>query len=118
MQWDFRYLNCSMSVEHSIMDIPYIRPLTRRPNGADWPTLVFEAGVFESLQKLKNDARWWLSNSGGQVKIVLIFSVQRESRTIQIERWENGPVTTRVNQPLAQVPTQVQQIIIDPNNVI
>lgn len=96
------------------------KPLTHRPNPADWPIIVFEAGVSESLSQLKNDARWWLSNSGGQVKIVLIFSIQAGSRTIQIEKWETRPATgrtTRSNQPPAQVPRQIQQIVIDPNNV-
>ena len=111
-----RYLGHSVSKEADTA----FRPVASRPTRADWPTLVFEAGVSESLRKLKNDARWWLSNSGGQVKIVLIFSVQERSRTIQIEKWENRPVTgrvTRSNRPPAQVPTQIQQIIIDPNNV-
>ena len=96
------------------------KPLTSRPNSIDWPTIVLEAGVSESLRQLRNDAKWWLSNSGGQVQIVLIFSVQEELRTIQIEKWETRPANgraTRSNQPPAQVPTQIQQIIIDPNNV-
>ena len=95
------------------------KPFTHRPNPADWPTIVFEAGVSQSLPQLKNSARWWLSNSGGQVRIALIFSVQEASRTIQIEKWETIPATgrvTRSNQQ-AQVPTPTQQIIIDPNNV-
>jgi len=94
------------------------KPVTRRPNPADWPTMVLE--VSESLRQLKNGTKWWLSNSGGQVQIVLIFLIQAGSRTIQIEKWETRPATghtTQSNQPPAQVPTQVQQIIIDPNNV-
>ena len=96
------------------------KPRPRRPNPADWPTIVLEAGVSKSLRQLKNNARWWLSNSGGQVHIVLIFSIQERSRTIQIEKWETRPTTgrvTRSNQPPAQVPRLIQQIIIDPNNV-
>jgi hypothetical protein len=100
------------------------KPSTYRPNTADWPTLILEAGVSQSLRQLRNSAKWWLSNSRGQVKIVLIFSIHEGSRTIQIEKWEARPAAgraTRSNQLLAQVPTQVptqvQQTTIDPNNV-
>ena len=107
---------------HSVKKEPdtAFRPTAFRPNGADWPTIVFEAGVSQSLRQLRNGAKWWLSNSGGQVQIVLIFSVQEGSRTVQIEKWETRPTngrTTRSNHPPAQVPTQIQQIVIDPNNV-
>jgi hypothetical protein len=84
------------------------KPATRRPNETDWPTIVLEAGFFDQL---RNDAGWWLSNSRGHVQIVLIFSIKRGIRTIQIEKWETRPVTRS-----AQVPTQIQQITIDPNN--
>jgi hypothetical protein len=70
------------------------KPATVRPNRTDWPTIVLEAGV--SLPQLKNYAKWWLSNSGGQVRIVLIFSIKRGIRTIEIEKWENRPATTCV----------------------
>ncbi len=96
--------------------------MIRQPNRADFPTLVFEAGVSESLPRLRNDAKWWLSNSGGQVKIVLIISIQEGTRTIEIEKWETrlaaatGRVT-RSARPPAQVPTRIQQITIDPNGV-
>ena len=96
------------------------KPFTRRPNPADLPTIVLEAGDSQSLCQLRNGAKWWLSNSGGQVQIVLILLIQEESRTIQIEKWETRPVTgraTRSNRPPVQVPTQIQQITIDPNNV-
>jgi hypothetical protein len=94
------------------------KPATLRPHELDWPTLVLETGVSEfvletgvseSLSRLRNDARWWLSNSGGRVNIVLIFHINRGTKTILIERWEN--------QPPAQIPTRMQAITIDQNNV-
>jgi hypothetical protein len=97
------------------------KPATLRPHELDWPTLVLEVGVSESLPRLRNDARWWLSNSGGQVNIVLIFHINRGTKTMLIEKWETIPATggpvTRLNQPLAQIPTQMQAITIDQNNV-
>ena len=77
----------------------------------DWPTLVFEAGISESLRRLRMDAAWWLMNSKGDVNIVIVISLHRAQATIQIEKWELGPVRirTRSEQP---VPTKTQEIII------
>ena len=106
------------------------KPATVRPNRLDWPTLVIEAGMSESLRRLRSDARWWLENSGGEVKIVVIMSIRRTSRlrTIVIEKWEHGPLpgnrpNTRsitaaaANAPnqLQQIPTGTQEISIDSN---
>jgi len=97
------------------------KPRTLRPHRLDWPTLILEVGVSQSLPRLRNAARWWLSNSGGSVNIVLIFDVNQGTRTILIERWETIPTTggpvTRSNQPPAQIPTPMQAITIDQNNV-
>jgi hypothetical protein len=98
------------------------RPLAARPNKQDWPTLVFEVGVSETLRKLRMDARWWLANSQGHVKIVLLFKISRATRTIQIEKWECRPATLayvpRSNRPPAQIPTQIPTIDIDANGVV
>jgi hypothetical protein len=84
------------------------KPAPLRPNENDFPTLVIEAGVSESLPKLRADARWWLSNSRGQVNIVLVMVVKEGPREIQIERWESRP---------SPIPTPIQIITIDSNNV-
>jgi hypothetical protein len=47
-----------------------IRPTTRGRN--DWPSFVFEVGYAETLAALCTDARWWLVNSGGQTKMVMV----------------------------------------------
>jgi len=64
------------------------RPLSTRPLSTDWPTLVVEHGVSQSLKGLRGDASWWLTSSNGQVKIVLLFSISEKNRKIQIEQWE------------------------------
>jgi hypothetical protein len=98
------------------------RPPAARPNELDWPTLVFEIGVSETLRKLRNDAQWWLANSQGRVKIVLLFKINRAARTIHIEKWECRPATPiyylRSNQQPAQVPTQIQTVDINANGVV
>ena len=105
------------------------KPSTLRPHKLDWPTLVLEVGVSESLPKLRNDARWWLSNSGDRVNIVLIFHINEGTKTMLIERWETIPATatatatatggpvTRSRRPPAQIPTRMQAITIDQNNI-
>lgn len=52
---------------------------------AKWPTVAVEVGVSESYQKLKADAGWWLSNSKGDVKLVIIVSINRETPIIKFE---------------------------------
>ncbi|XTI86965.1 hypothetical protein V2W45_1235883 [Cenococcum geophilum] len=98
------------------------RPIAARPNPMDWPTLVFEVGVSETLRKLRNDAQWWLANSQGRVRIVLLFKINRVARTIHIEKWECRLVTPtytlRSNRPPVQVPTQIQTVDIDANGVV
>jgi hypothetical protein len=98
------------------------RPRSFRPNKTDWPTIVFESGVSESLSQLRFDAGWWLGKSGGAVKIVLIISVERAPQTVQIEKWELAPISGRrsstrafpntANIPPPLIPTKTQEITI------
>ncbi|CUS15709.1 unnamed protein product [Tuber aestivum] len=95
-----------------------IRPTAFRPLETDWPTVVFECGVSESLQRLRTDSNWWLANSAHDVKIVLLISVNKPQRTIHLEQWEDltvpNPHITRNNfNPLQIRPTKVNEINID-----
>jgi len=101
-------------------------PLGTRPNADDWPTLVIEAGVSESLTKLRADAKWWLTNSTGDVKIVIIVSVvardtrAKQIRTLKIEKWRLVTAPTRRasrrhQNPTTPTPAKVQEIVIDRN---
>ena len=69
------------------------KPLTTRRRGEDWPTIIFESGLPESLQRLRVDAGWWLENSGGHVKIVVLISLNlaQTPQSIQIKKWELAP---------------------------
>lgn len=62
-----------------------------RPNEGDWPHFVIEAGMSESLQRLRADARWWIEHSKGQVGIVLVIQITPGSKTINLEKWIPGP---------------------------
>ena len=48
--------------------------MNQRPDQTrEWPFLVIEAGLSDSMPRLQADAAWWLANSGGQVKLVLLI---------------------------------------------
>ena len=100
------------------------KPMPGRGSGSDWPTIVFEVGLSESLSQLRTDAAWWLINSGGQVMIALIISLKPAPSVIHIEKWEldfaQRPITRAVANNAQQpphVPICVQAIDIDHNTV-
>lgn len=49
--------------------------------------LVVEAGVSESMPRLRCDASWWISNSNGEVQMVLIIEVSRNPKKVEIEKY-------------------------------
>ncbi|PWW75218.1 hypothetical protein C7212DRAFT_200726 [Tuber magnatum] len=68
------------------------RPVDLRPHKQSWPTLVVECGVSQSLRRLVADSRWWLDNSGAEVKIIILISVSETARSIHFEKWGMGNV--------------------------
>ncbi|OQE81629.1 hypothetical protein PENNAL_c0040G04953 [Penicillium nalgiovense] len=50
-----------------------------------WSAVVMEAGVSESIEKIKADAGWWLANSIDQVKLVVIVSINQISPEITFQ---------------------------------
>jgi len=105
------------------------KPSTRK-NANDWPTFVIESGLSESLRCLRSDAEWWLKNSQGEMKIVIVIAICLARTTIQIEKWELAPVAERrpsarafPNNPdippqdRPQIPTKIQAITINPNSI-
>ncbi|PIG82826.1 hypothetical protein AARAC_003143 [Aspergillus arachidicola] len=53
-----------------------------KPGG--WPLLVIEA--LESMHRLQADAAWWIASSSGQMNLVLLINVTRNSRKIEVEK--------------------------------
>jgi hypothetical protein len=45
-----------------------------RPMIDDWPSFVIEVGVSESLAMLRRDAAFWITNSDGRTRIVIVLS--------------------------------------------
>ena len=100
------------------------KPLPARNGEYDWPTLVFESGLSESLARLRTDAQWWLVESGGHVNIVIIISIQAALSELHIEQWELGTTqqprtratSSNVQQP-SQSPICVKTVHIDRTTV-
>lgn len=65
------------------------RPRTTRPGFDDPPTLVIEAGDISSTGTLRVAAQWWLQNSGGAVKAVLLPELDCSKQAIAIELWKD-----------------------------
>ena len=112
-----RHNQPSQSFSEKEADSTYRNKELRKKND-DWPHLVIEAGYSESLQRLKTDARWWIENSNGQVRIVLVFKVDPKKRTIRILKYISileAQVPSRYplrNRPTA-VPSLTGDILVD-----
>ncbi|EPS29982.1 hypothetical protein PDE_04932 [Penicillium oxalicum 114-2] len=50
-----------------------------------WPSVVLEVGLSESRRKLRADAAWWLTNSAGQVNVVILIFINRAVAEIVFE---------------------------------
>ena len=95
------------------------KPATRNRK-YDWPTIVVESGLSEGLARLRIDAQWWLANSEGDVKIVVIISILPLQKKLHVEKWCLSPASTRPltrahPTPNPQVPTNMHTITITQN---
>ena len=80
----------------------------------DWPTIVFESGFSESFTQLRRDAGWWLTNSRGDVRIVVIVFVRPEQKTLQVEKWCLVP-PLRITRGNRGILTRMQEILVTQN---
>jgi len=99
-----------------------LRPLRARPNHLDWPTVIFEGGVSETPNRLTADGRWWIENSKGAVKIVLLFFASVTDKSIRIELWKPGKVekqhgTYESDKDVVTGPTLKKRVKITPNAI-
>lgn len=69
------------------------RPVTI-PAGRDrrWPTVVIDSGYSESTIHLRQMADLWISESNGQVNVVVIISIERARGRILVEKWIPNPI--------------------------
>jgi len=93
------------------------RPHTRR--GEEWPPVMMEVGYSEGVDSLRLDAEWWLVNSQGKTRFVIISKVERNPFALRFECWmmvESGHRQTR--RAPAQIPQCVQDFDIDEAGVV
>ncbi|CAG8032800.1 unnamed protein product [Penicillium nalgiovense] len=76
-----------------------------------WPTVVVEVGVLESYQKLLADAEWWLTNSRGDVKLVIIVSVDRKTPNIKFETVALDPTVNSLRLQRPRYAPKIRQTI-------
>jgi hypothetical protein len=71
------------------------KPRSLRPQQNGWPTIVIEAGLSESRNRLRTDAAWWLTNSHGEVNIIILIVIMKSTQFLRLEKWcaVGGPVT-------------------------
>lgn len=64
---------------------------------AGWvPSMVIETGCSESPPQLRNDARWWYSNTEGQTKlIILIHAGKKPTWNVTVEAWQEANLHDR-----------------------
>ena len=90
-----------------------------RISNQDWPTVVVEIGLSESLPNLREDARYWLTISEGKVFVVILISFSVSSKVVTWERWENAPpapgrMVLRSQTVPHDVPTCMQTVTLPP----
>lgn len=64
-------------------------PATRETD--DYPSFVVEIGASESLNKLRQDARLWLTKTNDWARLVLIIKINKRDSTLVFERWQRVP---------------------------
>lgn len=80
------FCNCSKEANGGII------PHQRRPGPHGWPTMIFESGVSASLERLQEDARWWLTQNNQEVRAVLLAHIFRAEQIIDVEVWRMLPI--------------------------
>ena len=88
-----------------------------RPNDyTDWPQFVIEAGKSEALPRLQADSSWWIENSKGQVRMMLLLNIDTKKRTIRILEYISVPLfpsTSHIDHSSVAVPSLTADILID-----
>jgi hypothetical protein len=69
-------------------DAQFLPKRLPQPRTKEWPTVVVESGFSESPDKFMSDARFWLSQSNGEVQVVITIKISRSMPQIVLESWE------------------------------
>lgn len=69
-------------------DLSYQPNQLPRGRSGQWPTLVVESGYSESRDTLNNNAKWGVSESGGDVKIAITVYFHRQRHEVHLKLYE------------------------------
>lgn len=89
-------------------DLAY-RPL-ELPQGRskEWPTFTLESGYSNSKDVLKNNAKWWISASGHNVKVAVIIDIHEQRKETTSE-----PIGSRMMELLASSSSPCQRTRVE-----
>ena len=85
-----------------------------------WPPVVIEFGYSEALDFLHLDAEWWLINSTGGTRLVILIQQMTDPFAIRIECWAMAPPPshTGTRHPSIGAPSCVQLFNINANGEV
>jgi large subunit ribosomal protein L40e len=89
-------------------------PRDTRILGTDLPSFVVEVGLSASLNGLRWDADFWLNQTDGRTRLVLLIEIDLYDQVMRMERWERLPS----GQPSgrAYIAHCVQQLVLNAAN--
>ena len=64
------------------------KPVSKRPSGRDFPTIVVEDGFTQIGESLSEKARWWFNASRFAVAVVLLVPLDKRSQGKSLEKWK------------------------------
>ena len=89
------------------------------PGWGAWPSLMIELGYSGGLDFLRLDAKWWLINSGGKTRFVILVQIMTNPFGLRFECWKMIPSGRRqTRQTRAWIPEHVQDFNIDEEGVV
>lgn len=65
-----------------------IAPAGTRDDETAWPSIVVEVGDSQTLAKLHQDAAWWLINSKGLTRMVILIKLSKAPLNLRLEQWQ------------------------------
>ena len=85
-----------------------------------WPPVVIEFGYSEGLDFLHLDAEWWLINSTGETRLVILIQLMTDPFAIRIECWAMAPPPshTETRHTPIDAPSCLQLFDINANGVV
>ncbi|CUS08320.1 unnamed protein product [Tuber aestivum] len=72
-----------------------IKPADTRADEDEWPSLMIEVGVSQTMLSLRESACWWLANSKERTRMVILIRIKKDPMSLRLERRERVIDTDR-----------------------